>query len=151
MPHYYSNPQDETSEHKLPDIEVWEDRAAAVHCTRSECAAASIVPASSVEATLPEVYCPACGYHAATARYAKAPHGISSWFWQGCFPGCLPDGEFYGPFASEEEALADAREKINDDIGDAHRFLCHPNDEECPDGCDVPADPARLREYRRES
>lgn len=32
----------------------------------------------------------------------------SGWYWRACFPGCLPDGEPSGPFATEEEALADA-------------------------------------------
>jgi hypothetical protein len=31
------------------------------------------------------------------------------WFWQSCFPGCLPDGNPFGPFESEKEALADAQ------------------------------------------
>jgi len=31
------------------------------------------------------------------------------WYWWVCFPGCLPDSEPMGPFASEAEALADAR------------------------------------------
>ena len=30
------------------------------------------------------------------------------WYWWACFPGCLPDGEPVGPFATEAEALADA-------------------------------------------
>lgn len=34
----------------------------------------------------------------------------AGWFWWPCFPGCLPDGEAYGPFASEAEALADAQD-----------------------------------------
>jgi hypothetical protein len=32
------------------------------------------------------------------------------WYWWSCFPGCLPDSEPCGPFASEEEAMEDARE-----------------------------------------
>jgi len=32
------------------------------------------------------------------------------YYWWPCFPGCLPDGEAHGPFATEEEALADARD-----------------------------------------
>lgn len=32
------------------------------------------------------------------------------WYWWSCFPGCLPDGDPMGPFATESEALADARE-----------------------------------------
>jgi len=33
----------------------------------------------------------------------------AGWYWQACFPGCLPDGEPCGPFDSEAEALADAQ------------------------------------------
>ena len=40
------------------------------------------------------------------------------WFWQACFPGCLPDSEPYGPFESREAALADAREGFDDDVSD---------------------------------
>lgn len=31
------------------------------------------------------------------------------WYWQSCFPGCLPDGDPNGPFASEQLAIEDAR------------------------------------------
>jgi hypothetical protein len=34
----------------------------------------------------------------------------SGWYWWPCFPGCLPDGDANGPFASREAALADAQE-----------------------------------------
>ncbi len=34
----------------------------------------------------------------------------SGWYWWACFPDCLPDGEAVGPFASEAEAEADARD-----------------------------------------
>jgi hypothetical protein len=30
-------------------------------------------------------------------------------YWWACFPGCLPDGEASGPFATEDEAIADAQ------------------------------------------
>ena len=32
------------------------------------------------------------------------------WYWWACFPGCLPDGEASGPFASEADAIADAQD-----------------------------------------
>jgi hypothetical protein len=35
------------------------------------------------------------------------------WYWWACFPGCLPDSDPVGPFATEDEALQDAR--MNDD------------------------------------
>ncbi len=31
------------------------------------------------------------------------------WFWCSCFPGCLPDSDPMGPFASYAEALSDAQ------------------------------------------
>jgi hypothetical protein len=32
------------------------------------------------------------------------------YYWQACFPGCIPDGEPIGPFATEAEALADLQD-----------------------------------------
>lgn len=32
------------------------------------------------------------------------------WYWQAGFPGCLPDGDPNGPFATEAEAIADAND-----------------------------------------
>lgn len=32
----------------------------------------------------------------------------AGWYWHACFPGCLPDGEPSGPFASSRQALEDA-------------------------------------------
>lgn len=34
----------------------------------------------------------------------------AGYYWQACFPGCLPDGEPVGPFDTEAEALADAQD-----------------------------------------
>lgn len=36
----------------------------------------------------------------------------AGFYWWSCFPGCLPDGDAIGPFATEEAALADAREGV---------------------------------------
>lgn len=36
------------------------------------------------------------------------PADLIGWYWQACFPGCLPDGDPTGPFAGETLALADA-------------------------------------------
>lgn len=33
----------------------------------------------------------------------------AGWYWQACFPGCLPDGEPVGPFETEGAAIADAQ------------------------------------------
>lgn len=34
---------------------------------------------------------------------------VENWYWQACFPGCLPDGDAFGPFNSYEEAYEDAQ------------------------------------------
>ena len=34
----------------------------------------------------------------------------SGYYWQSCFPGCLPDSDPVGPFDSEAEAINDANE-----------------------------------------
>ncbi len=34
------------------------------------------------------------------------------WYWWACFPGCLPDCDPVGPFDTEAEALADARQEV---------------------------------------
>ncbi len=34
------------------------------------------------------------------------------WFYQPCFPGCLPDGSPVGPYDSAEKALEAAREEM---------------------------------------
>jgi hypothetical protein len=34
----------------------------------------------------------------------------AGWYWWACFPGCLPDGEPCGPFATKDEAIADAQQ-----------------------------------------
>ncbi len=34
----------------------------------------------------------------------------AGWYWHACFPGCMPDGEASGPFASSRLALQDADE-----------------------------------------
>jgi hypothetical protein len=30
------------------------------------------------------------------------------WYWWACFPGCLPDGEAFGPYETEAEAQESA-------------------------------------------
>ena len=35
--------------------------------------------------------------------------GPRGWYWHACFPGCFPDGDVAGPFATEAEAIAEAQ------------------------------------------
>jgi len=38
------------------------------------------------------------------------PENLAGWYYWWCLPGCLPDSDLYGPFASERAAVRDARE-----------------------------------------
>lgn len=40
------------------------------------------------------------------------------WYYWFCFPGCMPDSDPMGPFETEAEALADAREGLEDEEDD---------------------------------
>lgn len=31
------------------------------------------------------------------------------WYWRACFPGCMPDGDPFGPFESYDSAVEDAQ------------------------------------------
>lgn len=84
----YSDPKRANDPHALPDIEVFYiDKKEARHQARI------------------------------AAAFGEDATGLTEagWYWQACFPGCLPDGEPNGPFATEAEALADAREYEGDD------------------------------------
>ena len=83
----YSDPRREDEPTALPDLEVWY--------------------ATAVEA------------RQMSAEWGDDFDGdgeafTAGWYWWSCFPGCLPDGEPQGPFATEAEALADAREGMED-------------------------------------
>lgn len=98
MSHHYSDPSRADDPYSLPDVEVWQARYG---------------------------YCPSCGE--LVHEYPGAHDGpcyacdtrvdtpTLGWFYHSCFPGCLPDSEPNGPFATEQEALADAREGMDSD------------------------------------
>jgi hypothetical protein len=45
----------------------------------------------------------------------EAPFGAGpGWYWWPCFPGCVPDGDPMGPFATEQDALFDVKERSDD-------------------------------------
>lgn len=91
MAQAYSNPKRENDPHALPDLEVFY-----VSPAQASNRVRQYDDGSSDECTEP------------------------GWYWWACFPGCLPDGEASGPFATEAEALADARDGIElDDDDDA--------------------------------
>ena len=95
MAQHYSDPKRASDPHALPDIETFESE----YC--DECGAIS-----GERGLDPE--------HAEHCE-TEAPRMIHcGWYWQACFPGCLPDSDPVGPFATEAEALADARESAGE-------------------------------------
>ena len=91
----YSDPKRESDPHALPDVDVFEFNPA------RDC---QVGPAFD---------CHTCGERhtlASALRFDKVcPDCARGWYWQACFPGCLPDSEPIGPFATQAEALADAQ------------------------------------------
>tara|TARA_Y100000310_G_scaffold330958_1_gene403646 strand:+ start:180 stop:422 length:243 start_codon:yes stop_codon:yes gene_type:complete len=77
--HVYSNPDRETDPHALPDIEVFYDG-------------------------------PDYGHGTVARNYDSNGEPVQpGYYWWSCFLGCLPDGEPSGPFDTEAEAIADAK------------------------------------------
>jgi hypothetical protein len=83
----YSDPKRASDPHALPDIETFYMGA---------------TEQASDDCTLCHTFDPS------EDRFEHSEH--VGWYWQACFPGCLPDGEPVGPFETEAEALADAQD-----------------------------------------
>jgi len=118
MAQHYSDPKRATGAYTLPDLEVWEDYITIV---RSQCGEFEVARESADA----RGFCPSC--ERATCVLELVPDqsetGIqhtdrTGWFYWFCFPGCMPDSSLYGPFASEREALDDAREQAGTDDDD---------------------------------
>lgn len=96
MSQHYSNPDRETEATALPDVETFRANYA---------------------------YCDSCGSlifydhftrdDGALCGRCECGHNqelnLRGWFYWFCFPGCLPDSEPMGPYATEAEAIADAQ------------------------------------------
>ena len=104
MGYIYSNQQRETEEHALPNVEVFQARPIVIEC--SQCGNTTAPWDGQYDKHSLE--CPICGVEASAGRFARASTG--NWWWWACFPGCMPDGEPFGPFETEAEAIANAQE-----------------------------------------
>jgi hypothetical protein len=99
----YSNPERESDEHTLPDIEVFELTAEEVVEQDEDLRwqASKKFPLMHMNSR----------DRAKAIEWAVAESGTSGgWFWWSCFPGCLPDGPATGPFKTHKEALKDAQD-----------------------------------------
>lgn len=94
MAYHYGNPSQADSPYTLPNVEVFEAQY-------FECPDCSLI--------VLEHECPDCGPFSKTSG-----NTLMGWFYWFCLPGCLPDSEPFGPFATEAEALQDAQENAGD-------------------------------------
>ena len=98
----YSNPKRESDPHSLPDIEVFEMTAVEVAETMEDeiYEALKVFPQATMNSKEREK-----AFDWIIEKYDVT----GGFFWWACFPGCLPDGEKNGPFATRKEALEDAQ------------------------------------------
>lgn len=94
MSQTYSDPKRASDPHALPDVDVF-----------------------YVHAGTAAGMCPLCSGFMEDEQDANHETKHVGYYWQSCFPGCLPDGEPNGPFPTEAEALADAQSGSDDDGG----------------------------------
>ena len=74
--------------------------------------------------------------HTEAAEKTRETHETwdRGWYWWSCFPGCMPESDPMGPFATEAEALADAQsgceesEEHSDAVEARAREWCWNND-----------------------
>ena len=107
MAQHYSDPDRESDVYSLPDVETWKDAIVEVS---TRCGVFEVCR-STANANPP--ICPSCDRE--SCFISSAVLDRSGWFYWFCLPGCMPDSEGpIGPFDTEELALADAREGMED-------------------------------------
>lgn len=99
----YSDPKRASDPHALPDVEVFDALLCECYCESCD----DTFEAADPWVGAPWAICPDCA-HEVRARDFITPLG-KRWYWHSCFPGCMPDSDPFGPFATEAEALADAQ------------------------------------------
>jgi hypothetical protein len=107
MSRHYANTEEESSPYTLPSIEVF------------QLTAREFAESDSNEDLIreymrkPQFRLASMNSKARDAMFDAMieEEGIEGgWFWWTCLPGCLPDSDAFGPFATHADALADAME-----------------------------------------
>ncbi len=95
MAYFYSDPSRESDPYALPNVEVFGPMQSG-ECNRCT--------SGAMYADQGEQDCDSC------PDGKVEPDGESGFYYAFGFPGCLPDGDAVGPFATEVLAIAAARE-----------------------------------------
>lgn len=101
MSQFYSDPDREDDPYSLPDVEIWQDHISIV---RSSCGDFEV----GADSEAARGFCPSCGKATCVDEVERTDR--QGWFYWFCLPGCLPDSEPYGPYATEQDAERAARE-----------------------------------------
>jgi len=104
MTQAYSDPAREHEPYALPDIEVfWLSASAQAESAIESRSETAFDVCAEYGQIFDNVAAMKWFHDAVTLEFQDG------WYWHSCFPGCMPDGEPMGPFATEPEALADAQ------------------------------------------
>lgn len=110
MAQHYSNPKRAKDPHSLPNVETFQLTAAEV-AERDEDTIHEMMKRREFRLAAMNTRT-----REAMIEAMIEEQGIEGgWFYWFCLPGCLPDSEPMGPFKTQAEALADARENAGDD------------------------------------
>lgn len=108
MPYSYSDPTREQDRFALPDVEV----------TQFTAEEAVEMMDEGILSDYRKRF-PFAGFNSRDRQRMVdaiiAEEGIEGgWFWAFCFPGCLPDSDWIGPFPTRDAAEQDARNSVAD-------------------------------------
>lgn len=102
MPYAYSDPSREADQWSLPDVEIFE-------LTAEEAFELDEDTVRMYLRQFPRATMSSRERDRMIQAAIDAGDACGGWFWQACFPGCLPDSEPIGPFDTYADALADAQ------------------------------------------
>ena len=107
MPAIYSNPDRETNTYALPDVEVLQLTAEEI-AERDEDMVSEYL-------RRPEFRLATMNSRARDAMLTamiEENNITGGWMFWCCFPGCMPDSDAFGPYATYAEAVEAAREMV---------------------------------------
>jgi len=99
----YSDPERESDPYALPDIETFQ-------LTAEEAVQLDEDLMWEAGKEFPLMHMNSRDREKALDWAIEESGATGGWFWQSCFPGCLPDSDPIGPFETEQAALEDAQD-----------------------------------------
>lgn len=123
MAYYYTDPRRESDPHALPDVEVWQGDIYEVTCHRckrdtDESSNPACIEchddATEIDITDEIEVEESQGFDCIAVRTDR-----QGWFYAFGLPGCLYDSDISGPYATEADALDNAREQAGIECDDA--------------------------------